>query len=383
MTGKVKSFFVSFNSRHTGQECVRARTLLLIQLALLLLQLLMMLVVFVVNSSERRSLYLLLLSGLLIPLLLSLVLNIRGLYKPAACVLVLTTLVGPWLSVLLDKGIASGDFMPLVYIAMSIQFSAVVLSGRWTLMITFVQLSGLSTLILTNTALQLINWASLLAYVVFTGALSIVASRLSKQQLEQSERDRQLLMESEARLQQLAVRDSLTGLFNRRYMEETLGREISRAHRERRGLGIIMTDVDNFKQINDEYGHALGDAVLAGVGELLGKHIRKSDVACRFGGDEFILILPECSLEDTVLRAEALRHVVEAASFRIDGADIGTVTLSVGVSSLPEHAMDAAGMLRAADKALYAAKHKGRNRVEAAGMPVDGATFDGYREMPL
>jgi diguanylate cyclase (GGDEF)-like protein len=203
---------------------------------------------------------------------------------------------------------------------------------------------------------------------VFVGTLGIVSSVMNRRQVEQIEKDRSLLQESEARMQELAVRDSLTGLFNRRYMEETLEREISRAQREHRSLGVIMTDVDSFKHINDAFGHALGDAVLARVGELLERHIRKSDVACRFGGDEFILILPECSLEDAVLRAQTLRRTVEEASFMFDGTDIGQVTLSMGVSALPSHGGTAADLLRAADKALYDAKRGGRNCVVTAGM---------------
>ena len=256
--------------------------------------------------------------------------------------------------------------------ALSIQLCAILLSERMTLVIALLQFGGLVALILANPDLQRINWPSLIAFIVFVGTLGTVTSVMNRRQVEQIEKDRSLLQQSEARMQELAVRDSLTGLFNRRYMEETLDREISRALREQRSLGVIMTDVDSFKQINDVFGHALGDAVLACVGGLLGGHIRKSDVGCRFGGDEFILILPECSLEDTVLRAQALRRTVEESAFAFDGTEIGRVTLSMGVSAIPEHGATAADLLRAADKALYDAKRNGRNRVVTASVAAVG-----------
>ncbi len=368
MSDRVRAFFAAFKARYSGQVCTRARTLLVIQFALIVLLCATIALVCCVDIGERLMFYLWLTAGLALPLGLSMVFNIKGRYKTAAWLTIITTVVGPWLCILVDDTIVHGDFVPLVYVALSIQLCAILLTERVTLLIALLQFGGLAALMLLTPGLQRINWPSLMAFIVFVGALGILTSIMNRRQVEQIEKDRSLLRQSEARMQELAVRDSLTGLFNRRYMEETLDREISRAQRERRSLGVIMTDVDGFKHINDVYGHALGDAVLAGVGELLGNNIRKSDVACRFGGDEFILILPECSLADTVMRAETLRGMVEQATFKLDGAEIGQVTLSMGVSAIPEHDATAADLLRSADKALYEAKRGGRNRVVAAGI---------------
>jgi diguanylate cyclase (GGDEF)-like protein len=279
-------------------------------------------------------------------------------------------MAAPWLCLLYDTTILKGDFMPLVYTALSIQICGILLSARVTIIASALQLGALTTLIVLCPGLQDVNWPSLTAYVVFTATLGIVTGMLSRRQLNQIEMDRRALLDSESRLQALAVRDSLTGLYNRRYMEETLDREISRALREKRSLGVIMADVDGFKQINDTFGHALGDAVLCRVADTLFRHTRKSDVVCRFGGDEFILILPECALEDAVLRAQALRRLTEETSFMFDAADVGRVSLSMGVSSLPDHGATAAELISAADKALYAAKQDGRNRVVTARVPA-------------
>ncbi len=372
MTEGSNSLFTKFKARYSGQECVRARTLLIIQLTLLFLLIATIVLVCFVNIGDRLVFYLVLTGSLAFPLVLSLVFNIKGRYKAAAWLTILTSVVGPWLCILVDDTIAHGDYVPLIYMALSIQLCAILLTERVTLVLALLQFSGLALLILFNPGLQGINWPSLMAFIVFMGTLGIVASMLNRRQMEQIEKDRSLLQESEARMQELAVRDSLTGLFNRRYMEETLDREISRAQRERRSLGVIMTDVDSFKHINDAFGHVLGDAVLASVAEVLDHNIRKSDVACRFGGDEFILILPECSLKDTVMRAEALRRIVERACLKLGGSEIGQVTLSMGVSAIPEHGVTAADLLRAADKALYDAKRGGRNRVEAASAAAAG-----------
>ena len=114
------------------------------------------------------------------------------------------------------------------------------------------------------------------------------------------------LLKSEALLREQSVRDHLTGLFNRRYMEETLERELLRASRKQLSLGIIMLDVDDFKRFNDTYGHAAGDAILRELGSLLLEHVRGEDIACRYGGDEFIIVLPDASREVTRKRAELI-----------------------------------------------------------------------------
>jgi diguanylate cyclase (GGDEF)-like protein len=161
-----------------------------------------------------------------------------------------------------------------------------------------------------------------------------------------------------------SIRDPLTGLFNRRFMEESLARELQRAERHERSVAVMMLDLDRFKVVNDTLGHQAGDAVLREVGSLLAANSRGGDIACRYGGDEFILILPESSSSDTLRRAE---HLLESVRLLQLGREPGgRITASIGVASFAEHGTTAGALLRAADKALYRAKAEGRDRVALA-----------------
>jgi diguanylate cyclase (GGDEF)-like protein len=168
-------------------------------------------------------------------------------------------------------------------------------------------------------------------------------------------------------LREESARDPLTGLFNRRYMEESLAREIRRAAREGYSLGVLLVDLDNFKQLNDAFGHAAGDEVLRRVGRFLEAGIRGEDVVCRYGGEEFVVILPKASLDDTQRRAEALREGIKAQPLDEPTGLYPTTTMSIGVAIYPEHGASAAQLILAADSAMYLAKAKGRDRVVVAG----------------
>ena len=164
-------------------------------------------------------------------------------------------------------------------------------------------------------------------------------------------------------LRMQSIRDPLTGLFNRRYMEESLARELRRAARNQRRLGAIMLDLDRFKRFNDTFGHEAGDTLLRELGEFLRSRTRGEDIACRYGGEEFVVILPEASMEVTQQRAERLREEFKHLNVQHRGRSLGPVTLSVGVAVFPEHGSTAEEILRAADHALYQAKAEGRDRV--------------------
>ena len=173
------------------------------------------------------------------------------------------------------------------------------------------------------------------------------------------------------KLRYQSVRDPLTGLFNRRYLDESLERELPNAVRKNRSLGVIMLDVDRFKKFNDMFGHDAGDTVLKELGDYLAKFIRRGDLACRYGGEEFTLILPECSLEDTRCRAEELRTSFQQLSIKHRDIVLGKVTLSLGVAALPDHGTTAVELLAAADGALLRAKEEGRDRVLIADVSPD------------
>jgi len=166
--------------------------------------------------------------------------------------------------------------------------------------------------------------------------------------------------------QNQSIRDALTGLYNRRYLEDTLERELYRADRNQQTVGILMVDIDHFKQFNDTYGHEAGDIVLQSLGDFLNEHIRKGDIACRYGGEEFTLILPGAPLEVVKKRAEVIRNNVKKLTVKHDNQNLGLITLSIGVASFPQHGQQFKEVLRAADTALYTAKKQGRDRVVVA-----------------
>ncbi len=167
-------------------------------------------------------------------------------------------------------------------------------------------------------------------------------------------------------LKHQSIVDPLTGLFNRRYMDETLSRELSRAARKSMPLSCVMLDVDHFKKINDTFGHEAGDAVLHSIAQRLKANVREGDLVCRFGGEELVLIMPECGKQDAFERAEKIRAALNAFDVVHGDKRIGRVSASFGVASFPQDGKDAQGLLEAADQAMYDAKNKGRNRVELA-----------------
>jgi diguanylate cyclase (GGDEF)-like protein len=178
-------------------------------------------------------------------------------------------------------------------------------------------------------------------------------------------------------LKSQSIRDPLTGLFNRRFLEESLERECRRSIRSSRTLSVMMLDIDHFKRFNDTFGHDAGDAVLREVGAVLRSFFRGEDVACRYGGEEFALVLTDTTAEGALARASQLREQVHQLSLSFRRQSLGPVTISVGIATLPIHATTADALLRIADKALYRAKHEGRDRVILADTTeTEGALAD-------
>ncbi len=173
-------------------------------------------------------------------------------------------------------------------------------------------------------------------------------------------------LQLQERLRIQSIRDPVTGLFNRRYLEESLGRELARCQRRGLPLALMMLDLDHFKRFNDTHGHAGGDALLVGLGKLLQGLSRQEDIACRYGGEEFTLILPEASPEAAMARAEQIRVAVSELRVQHLGTELPAATVSIGVAGLLPHDNTPESLLQRADAALYAAKRNGRDRVVLA-----------------
>lgn len=168
-------------------------------------------------------------------------------------------------------------------------------------------------------------------------------------------------------LREQAIRDPLTGLYNRRYLENVLPRELNRAVRMQRPMSVVLVDIDHFKRFNDTYGHKAGDLVLQAVAKNMLEFLRNSDLACRYGGEEFVLLLSEMDGEAATRRVERLLERVALMTIEIEGLGLPTITFSAGVASCPQHATQPDQLIGLADAAMYGAKNAGRNRVVLYG----------------
>jgi diguanylate cyclase (GGDEF)-like protein len=167
-------------------------------------------------------------------------------------------------------------------------------------------------------------------------------------------------------LRDQAIRDPLTGLFNRRYMEEAIHRELYRTARKKAKVGFVLFDLDHFKKFNDRFGHNAGDATLRDVSAFVQKNSRAEDILCRYGGEEFLLVLSDCSSKVLIERAEQIREGVKKLRLGNEQRPLGDITLSIGAALFPDHGRTLEELFQAADAALYQAKRAGRDRVAVA-----------------
>ena len=201
---------------------------------------------------------------------------------------------------------------------------------------------------------------------------------MSKFNVTEHQRSKQALLEDNRRLTKWAAelerrieevrllsdQDPLTNLYNRRYMQEALEQELQRATQSCYSVGVVILDLDHFKRFNDTFGHDAGDALLCAVGEVLKSRIRSEDIACRFGGEEFVVILPEASLAEATRLAKDLRVSIGNLKIKHRCQPLGSITASMGVAVFPANGATVDTVLRAADSALYQAKVCGRDRIE-------------------
>jgi diguanylate cyclase (GGDEF)-like protein/PAS domain S-box-containing protein len=192
--------------------------------------------------------------------------------------------------------------------------------------------------------------------------------REAQENLQQTNQELQVQLQRveslQEELREQAIRDSLTGLFNRRFLDEVFPKQINRIKKQNSYLAVIMLDIDRFKSFNDAYGHSAGDIMLARLGELLQNQTRPNDVACRYGGEEFVILLADTSIEVATKRAEEMRQTFENMTIEFEGRELRT-TISIGISVYPDHGEQAEALLIQADQALYQAKANGRNCVVA------------------
>ncbi len=200
---------------------------------------------------------------------------------------------------------------------------------------------------------------------LYVEQLEVARSALQQEVMKRILAEKELTR-ANLRLHDKAMRDALTGLYNRGYLEESIDREESRSKRSDRPFGVMMIDIDHFKRCNDQFGHAAGDEVLRAVAQFMLSLARGEDILCRYGGEEFVLVMANALPETVRERAERIRLGVQTLEIKFDGRAIGPVTVSIGIAMFPDHGRGGHAVLQAADAALYRAKQAGRNRMVAS-----------------
>ncbi len=466
----------------------RSRFLSWLQLTLIVLASMGLVLTILVNeNTPRRTGYSVLILGLVTAWLAAYLLGQFGRYRISTSLTVLGAIIGPWGTILIDSQILQNDFIPLVYVSLSIILCSLLLPVAVTGLIAAGQLVALFILS-QDPVLAIYNWPSLMGFIFAVSVLSIIVSLINQNDMQLIEKQTRQLAESAGQLQDIldnstafiyiknkdgqylvvnhlyedlvdlprheiigkttydifskhmadafstkdqyvlqtrqpleteetiqqedgphtylsvkfplsdssgevyamcnvstditlrkkaeeavreqSLRDPLTDLFNRRFMEEALRREIRRARRNNSPVGLVILDIDYFKSINDTSGHTAGDEVLRAMARFLRSNFRGSDVACRYGGDEFLLILPDASPKGTLARIEQLRETFRFFYLKPNNEIPKSITLSVGVAFYPEHGKTGAELLKSADAALYRAKSGGRDRVEISPKTV-------------
>lgn len=337
--------------KRIGRRGIQEQLLFWIQLFITILMIGALVLVMVVTPGDtpRKGRYIGLILGLLILVAVAYVLNRLGRYPLSAASTVAVAVLGVWGSLLLDPTVGMSDFVPLVYVTISVILSSILLPLAITVVLAVIQYIGLSVIVANAPASTKINWPSFLCYVLIVFVLSIVVSYVLKLQMKQ--------------LKESSIRDHLTGLFNRRYFDETFDHKLLRGIHKNYSIGLILIDIDNFKSYNDRFGHAAGDQVLREIANFLFDRIHMVDIVCRFGGDEFAILLPGATKEILQELAEQLRLDVKTLMIRFNGKQIGPCSISLGLALSPEHGTSREVLLAAADAALYRAKQAGKDRV--------------------
>jgi len=293
-------------------------------------------------------------------------LNHMGHFPFAAWLTIAGTVLANWGAAFLDSNSLIGNSLLLIFPVISILICGLLLPPTATLILSAGEILALGLIAYFDISLASIPWPWILVFMFSASVLAVLASALTRKDLNQIARQSRQLIESDALLREQSVRDPLTGLFTRRYLEETLERELRRSERDHSPLGVIMLDIDHFKDFNDANGRSGGDALLLQIGLLLRAHIRSGDFACRFGGEEFMVILPEAPREVTRERAELLLENARRIHAQHEGKILGGITISLGVVFYPDHGTSRVTILRAVGDALFRAKKEGGDQVIVA-----------------
>ncbi len=340
-----------------------AKLLFYVQLSLIVFLLITIGVVLMLTPLPSRIAYLLIVCSLLALLGASMWMGLCGRYRLAFWVTTLLLFAGPWASILYERFCLTGDFVPMIYLVIPIQITALFIRFRYMQVFSALQAVALIALVLTDPYRTSYNWPSMICFVVVISLLGTITNLVLRKQYDCLVHSKNALAQSEERMRDIAIRDPLTGLYNRRHMDEAFSRQFDKPAPH---FSLLMVDVDHLKDVNDTYGHRYGDEMIQSVASILMDSIRKDDVACRYGGDEFLLILSDCTLDSAMAKARKIKSDVENLMTGSRRHAPAMPTVSIGAAQCPLNGTDRDAMLKAVDSALYMAKQSGRNRINAA-----------------
>lgn len=276
--------------------------------------------------------------------------------------LVLSGVIGPWGSAFIDPSIAQGNLIPLIYLTIPILFSSFFLTTYITTIVGAIQFIGLTLFIIIQDINLTGSLSSLYFYMIFIFASSLIYNYQNRYNQSQ-------INSYVKKLNELAINDPLTGLYNRYFLNEFLKKEFEILKRRGGELALVLLDIDGFKFFNDRFGHECGDSILVGLSNLLTENFRKSDIICRYGGDEFLIAMNNSNVQEAQKKCRDLQNLIadRNLSCRID-TDMSP-TLSIGIAEFSKDYDNLKDLINTADQALYLAKEKGKNRIETASSP--------------
>ncbi|MBI9093415.1 MAG: GGDEF domain-containing protein [Sphaerochaeta sp.] len=285
--------------------------------------------------------------------------TLKNMYRLSSILTVSLSLIGSWGSIYIDSRLGITEFFPLIYVTITVLLSSLLLPILSTIILASVQLVVLISILSTTPALRAHNWASFIFFVLFTSVLSIVANYISSYHLKQFKEN--------------SIRDHLTGLLNRRYFDGTLEDKVHRGESKGMTYGVMLMDVDNFKKFNDQYNHATGDIILQRVSSFLVDTLEASAIACRYGGDEFAIMIIDTDYARLYGIAQDLRTEVKNVDITDTCKTGEKLSISIGLALFPENGNTTDLLMAHADRNLMEAKKLGKDLV----MPRYPSDFQG------
>lgn len=275
--------------------------------------------------------------------------TLKNAYRLSSILTVALSLIGTWGAIFIDSRLGLTEFFPLIYVTITVLLSSLLLPLLSTIILASVQLTVLIVLLDNSPTLLTYNWPSFISFVLITSVLSIVANYISSYQLKQFKEN--------------SIRDHLTGLLNRRYFDVTLEDKVHRGESKGSTCGVMLMDIDNFKSFNDQYNHATGDIILQRVSSFLVDTLEASAIACRFGGDEFAIIIIETDYAKLYEIAQKLRTEVRNIDLTDTCKTGEQLSISIGLALFPENGNTPDLLMAHADRNLMLAKELGKDMV--------------------